>query len=56
MGLIGAMIKGAIAKRVFDAARKPHNQQRAKDMYGRVTGRGGAGRQGPPPQSGRAPR
>jgi hypothetical protein len=45
VGLLGGMLKAGIAKKVFDEARKPHNQAKAKDLFRSVTGkaRGGGG-------------
>ena len=43
MGMIRGLVKGAIAKKVFDEARKPHNQQKAKELFRSVTGKGGKG-------------
>lgn len=37
MGLIGGLFKAGIAKKVYDEARKPHNQAKAKDLYRKVT-------------------
>jgi hypothetical protein len=53
MGFIGSMIKVGIAKRVYDEARKPHNQAKMRSAFHRVTGKsgGGTGR-----ASGRPPR
>jgi hypothetical protein len=44
VGLIGGLIKASLAKRLYTEARKPHNQQRAKDLYRSVTGKGGGSR------------
>jgi hypothetical protein len=54
MGLLGGMLKAGIAKRVFDEARKPHNQAKAKDLFRSVTGKGRGG--GPGAAGGPAPR
>lgn len=43
MGLLGGMMKAGIAKKVFDEARKPHNQKKAKDLFHSVTGKGKSG-------------
>jgi hypothetical protein len=43
VGLLGAMVKGVVAKRLYDEARKPHNQERMRSAYHRVTGKGGPG-------------
>lgn len=32
MGFVGALTKAGIAKKVFDEARKPHNQQKLKSL------------------------
>lgn len=40
MGLINGLVKAGIAKKVFDEARKPHNQQKAKELFQQVTGKG----------------
>lgn len=36
MSFIRGLAKAGIAKRLFDEARKPQNQQRAKDLYAKV--------------------
>lgn len=41
MGLFSLIAKAGIAKKVFDEARKPENQQKVKDAAARVRGRGG---------------
>lgn len=33
MGLISKVVKLGIAKKVYDEARKPENQQRAREAY-----------------------
>ena len=55
MGLFGSIAKAGIAKKVFDEARKPHNQQKAKDLFHKVTSKGskGGGSRGTGPQGGR---
>lgn len=35
--MLGSLMKAGIAKKVFDEARKPHNQAKAKDLYRSVT-------------------
>ena len=40
MGLLGGMMKAGIAKKVFDEARKPKNQAKAKELFRSVTGKG----------------
>ena len=45
MGLMGGLLKGAVAKKVFDEARKPHNQAKIKSAISSITGKGkGTGR------------
>ena len=49
MGLLSGLMKAGVAKKVYDEARKPHNQAKAKDLYRSM--RGGKGQQpgdGPP--------
>ena len=43
MGLFGSMVKAGIAKKVFDEARKPHNQQKAKELFRSLTSKGAKG-------------
>lgn len=43
MGMIGSLMKAGIAKKVFDEARKPHNQQKAKDLFARLTNKKSGG-------------
>jgi hypothetical protein len=33
MGLVSKLVKLGIAKKIYDEARKPENQQKAKDAY-----------------------
>ena len=33
MGLLGTLLKAGIAKKVFDEARKPENQAKAKEAF-----------------------
>lgn len=47
MGLLSKLAKAGVAKRVFDEARKPHNQRRIKAAVSRVTNRGGGRQAGP---------
>ena len=50
MGLLRAFVKAGIAKKVFDEARKPANQAKAKELFRSVTSKGkGAGPGSPPP-------
>lgn len=44
MGMLSGMMKAGIAKKVFDEARKPHNQRKAKEMFSQLTNKGGKGR------------
>lgn len=41
MGMLGGLMKAGIAKKVYDEARKPHNQQKAKELFRSVTNKGG---------------
>ena len=43
MGMIGSIVKAGMAKKVFDEARKPHNQRKAKEMFSRLTSKGAQG-------------
>jgi len=50
MGLFGTFVKAGIAKKVFDEARKPANQAKAKELFRSVTSKGkGTGPSAPPP-------
>ncbi len=40
MGLINGLVKAGIAKKVFDEARKPQNQAKAKQLFAQVTSKG----------------
>ena len=40
MSLLSGLMKAGIAKKVFDEARKPHNQAKAKDLFRSVTSKG----------------
>ena len=33
MGIMSKVVKIGVAKKLYDEARKPHNQQKAKDAY-----------------------
>jgi hypothetical protein len=47
---LGTFIKAGIAKKVFDEARKPANQAKAKELFQSVTGKGkGSGPSSSPP-------
>ena len=43
MGLLGGMMKAGIAKKVFDEARKPKNQAKAKELFRSVTNKNKGG-------------
>ena len=44
MPFIKGLIKAGIAKKVYDEARKPHNQRKAKELFDKVASkRGSAG-------------
>ena len=43
MGLHGGMMKAGIAKKVYDEARKPHNQQKIKNAISSITNKGSKG-------------
>lgn len=40
MGVLGGMMKAGIAKKVYEQARKPQNQAKAKDLFRSLTGKG----------------
>ena len=42
MGLINGLVKAGIAKKVYDEARKPHNQQKIKNAVSSLTNKGGS--------------
>jgi hypothetical protein len=44
MGLINGLVKAGIAKKVFDEARKPHNQAKAKELFAKLQSKGGTRR------------
>ncbi len=48
MGVLSAVLKAGIAKKIFDEARRPKNQAKAKELYRRVAGKGRSGRDGGP--------
>jgi hypothetical protein len=33
VGLLNTLVKAGVAKKLFDEARKPENQAKAKDLY-----------------------
>lgn len=39
MGLLRMVTKAGIAKKVFDEARKPHNQAKAKELFTKLNDR-----------------
>ena len=42
MGILSGLAKAGIANKAFKEARKPANQARAKQLFTRLTGKGGA--------------
>jgi len=34
---VSGLLKAGIAKKLFDEARKPHNQAKAKELFGQVS-------------------
>ncbi len=40
MGLISGLVKAGIAKKVYDEARKPQNQAKAKQLFSKLTNKG----------------
>ena len=40
MGLISGLVKAGIAKKVFDEARKPQNQAKAKELFAKLQSKG----------------
>ena len=43
MSLISSLLKAGIAMKVFDEARKPHNQAKAKELFRSLTSKGKGG-------------
>lgn len=43
MGLLGGLLKAGIAKKVYDEARKPHNQAKARELFRSVTSKNKGG-------------
>ena len=41
MGLINGLVKAGIAKKVFDEARKPQNQAKAKQLLAQLQSKSG---------------
>ena len=42
MGLLSGMIKAGIAQKVYSEARKPQNQAKAKQLFSKLTSKGGS--------------
>jgi hypothetical protein len=40
VGLISGALKAGVAKKVFDEARKPQNQAKAKQLFRQLTNKG----------------
>lgn len=50
MGLLSGLVKAGVAKKVYDEARKPHNQAKARELFAKMNSRrGGTGRSGAGP-------
>ncbi len=47
MGLLRMAMKAGIAKKLWDEARKPQNQAKAKELFAKLTDKGGAKRTPP---------
>jgi len=41
MGLLKGALKAGMAKKAIDAASKPENQRKAKELFAKVSNRGG---------------
>jgi len=39
MGLVSGLVKAGIAKKLFDEARKPQNQAKAKQLFAQASAR-----------------
>lgn len=39
MGFLRTAMRAGIAKKIWDEARKPHNQAKAKELFAKVTGK-----------------
>ena len=48
MGLLSGLIKAGVAQKLISEARKPHNQQKIKNLIASAQKRGGRGT--PPPR------
>jgi hypothetical protein len=42
VGLLSALVKAGVAKKVYSEARKPQNQAKAKQLFSTLTGKGGS--------------
>ena len=42
MGIMSGLMKAGIAKKVYNEARKPHNQRKAKELFNKVSNKGGS--------------
>ena len=40
--MLSGLMKAGVAKKVFDEAKKPHNQAKAKQMFSKLTNKGGS--------------
>ena len=40
MGLLSGLIKAGVAKKVYDEARKPHNQAKARQLLAQLQSKG----------------
>jgi hypothetical protein len=40
VGLLNTIVKAGVAKKLFDEARKPENQARAKELYRQLKSKG----------------
>ena len=43
MGLLSGMLKAGVAKKAVNEARKPQNQAKAKQLFGKLTNKGSSG-------------
>ena len=48
MGLLKKVMAAGVVKKVYDEARKPHNQKKMRDAYASFQARRGGGQQSPP--------
>ena len=42
MGIMSGLMKAGIAKKVYNEARKPQNQRKAKELFNKVANKGGS--------------